>query len=91
MSLQLISQDDAVLSLKFFTNAIDNTITVQMIYSGIGWIGISFVETNKAIPAISIIGLLNDQSVNKYLMLCKAISGISSDGIGQMLIDSSIG
>jgi DOMON domain/Eukaryotic cytochrome b561 len=65
------------------------TINVQLEYTGVGWVGISFSKTTTMVPNVAIIGLPDDNTVTKYGLngyVVNSVTSLSSD----TLTDSSI-
>jgi DOMON domain/Eukaryotic cytochrome b561 len=82
---------DGSILLRQVINPSTSTVSVELEYLGIGWVGMAFSETTTMVPNTAIIGLPDAGTVQKYDLTIKDISGVlpaSSDR--QTLTNTSI-
>lgn len=82
---------DGMLLLRHVINQFNMTITVELEYVGIGWVGMAFSNTQFMIPNTAIIGLPNEGTVLKYELTSRIILGVvPASADRQTLTDTSI-
>jgi hypothetical protein len=67
---------DGTFLLRQSINKVTSTINVELEYIGIGWVGISFTQSTLMVPNVAIIGLPDDNTVMKYDLTIRDISGV---------------
>jgi hypothetical protein len=67
---------DGSFLLRQVINPSTSTVSVELEYLGIGWVGIAFSETSLMVPNTAIIGLPDDGTVQKYDLTIRDISGV---------------
>jgi hypothetical protein len=80
---------DGSLMLRQIINQKNKTVTVELEYSGIGWLGFGFSEEALMVPNTAVIGLPG-QTVKKYSLQAQGIQGVAPLAERQTLIDESI-
>jgi DOMON domain/Eukaryotic cytochrome b561 len=67
---------DGSFLLRQVVNPSDSTVSVELEYMGTGWVGFAFSTTATMIPNTAIIGLPDDDTVLKYDLTIRDISGV---------------
>jgi hypothetical protein len=70
-----IRGDGSLLMRQFIHNG-DETVTIQMEYNGVGWIGFAFSESTAMVPNTAVIGLPESNTVQKYSLAFRSVSGV---------------
>jgi hypothetical protein len=82
---------DGMLLLRHVVNQFNMTISVELEYVGIGWVGLAFSNIQTMIPNTAVIGLPNDGTVLKYDLTSRIILGVvAASADRQTLTDTSI-
>jgi hypothetical protein len=67
---------DGSLLMRQFINNGDETVTVQIEYNGVGWVGFAFSESISMVPNTAVIGLPESNTVQKYSLVFRSLSGV---------------
>jgi hypothetical protein len=82
---------DGSILLRQYIDISDGSITVEMEYNGIGWIGIAFSESGSMVPNTAIIGLPDTNSVQKYSLTSRSLAGVTPlERSSQTLTETSL-
>ena len=84
-------REDGSLLLRQFINNEDETVTVELEYNGIGWLGFAFSESATMVPNTAVIALPDEISVAKYSLESRSLAGVNQkDSSSQTLTETSI-
>ena len=84
--------EDGELTIRHYSDPIEESITVQLIYNGIGWLGFGFTDVTKPATMIhnfAVIGLPATDKVQQYDLAGKSITGVTPTPV-QSLVRTSI-
>ena len=81
---------DGSLLLRQTINELDATVTVQMEYFGEAWLGFAFSEEAVMVPNTAVIGLPDDEVVEKYSLAARSLDGVNPLDERQTLTSTSI-
>jgi DOMON domain len=82
---------DGSLLLRQFINIEDSTVTVELEYNDIGWLGFAFSESATMVPNTAVIALPDANSVQKFSLESRSLAGVNpSESSSQTLTDTSI-
>ncbi len=82
---------DGSLLLRQFINTGDGAVTVQLEYNDIGWVAMAFSESTSMIPNTAIIALPDDNTVQKYSLSSRSLSGVTPlESSQQTLTDATV-
>jgi hypothetical protein len=82
---------DGSLLLRQFINTDDETVTVEIEYNDIGWLGFAFSESASMVPNTAVIALPDAKSVQKFSLESRSLAGVNPLDISiQTLTDTSI-
>jgi len=81
---------DGTLLLRSGINAQEGTVTVELEYAGEAWLGFAFSESEAMVPNTAIIGLPDDEKVEKYSLESRSVDGVNPLNERQTLSATSI-
>lgn len=77
------------LILRQYVNQVEKTVTIQLVYGDIGWIGIGFSRDGLMVGNRAVIGLPDDDAVGVYELGAKTLAQIVPVE-NELLIDASV-
>jgi hypothetical protein len=76
---------------RHVTNPVAGTLTVELVYEGLAWLGLGFSSNGRMLGSLAVIGLPNEDVTAKYNLGAYSISGVLQVASSQQtLTDSSI-
>ena len=81
---------DGSLILRSGINSEEGTVTVELEYAGEAWLGFAFTESPAMVPNTAIIGLPNENKVEKFSLESRSLDGVNPLNVRQTLSATSI-
>jgi len=69
--------DDGSLLMRGVINPQENTVTVELEFAGEAWLGFAFSEQPIMVPNTAIIGLPDENKVEKYFLQSRSLAGVN--------------
>jgi DOMON domain len=84
--------DNGSLTMKNYINLADQTVSVQLNYDAEAWLGFAFTELAQMVPNTAIIGLPDENTIQKYFLQNRTLAGVNNplQASLQTLIDASV-
>ena len=74
---EFLVNDDGSLIMRGVINPQENTVTVELEYIGEAWLGFAFSEEPIMVPNTAIIGLPDEDTVEKYFLQSRSLDGVT--------------
>ena len=76
---------------RHVTNPVTGTLTVELVYEGLAWLGFGFSSNGRMVGSLAVIGLPNEDVTAKYNLGGKSVSAVQQAASSQQtLTDTSI-
>ena len=84
--------DNGSLTMKNYINLAKQTVSIQLDYNAEAWLGFAFTQLAQMVPNTAIIGLPDDDSIQKYFLQNRTLAGVNNplEAPLQSLISPSI-